>query len=137
MMPYFLSVLAQACAGAGQVEEALSILAESQAALEETGERWWQAEIYRLKGELLLRHSTSTPEESHAEECFRLALETAREQGAKSLELRAMTSLSRIRQKKGKRAEARHMLAKVYSWFTEGFDTPDLRHANALIEQLR
>lgn len=136
MMPYFLSRLAQAYADTDRIKEALSVLAESQAVLEETGERWWQAEVYRLQGELLFRRSGAAPVDERAEEYFRRALQTAREQRAKSLELRAIMSLSRLLQKRGERSEARQMLGGIYNWFTEGFDTPDLMDARALIEQI-
>ena len=135
-MPYYLSTLAQAYANTDRIDEAVSILAESQAALEKTGERWWQAEVYRIHGELLLRHSGAAPADKRAEEYFRRALQTAREQCAKSLELRAIMSLSRLLQRRGERSEARQMLTGIYNWFTEGFDTPDLQEARALIEQM-
>jgi class 3 adenylate cyclase/predicted ATPase len=136
LMPYYLSTLAQAYANTDRIDEAVSILAESQAALEKTGERWWQAEVYRIHGELLLRHSGAAPADKRAEEYFRRALQTAREQCAKSLELRAIMSLSRLLQRRGERSEARQMLTGIYNWFTEGFDTPDLQEARALIEQM-
>jgi predicted ATPase len=91
--------------------------------------------LYRVKGELLLRRSAE--HQAEAESCFRQALEIARRQGAKSLELRAAMSLSRLWQRQGKRAEARQLLAEVYGWFTEGFDTPDLQEAKVLLEELR
>jgi class 3 adenylate cyclase len=109
--------------------------AEAFEVLEETGERWWQAEIYRLNGEMLLRRSVNGLEDEQAEEYFRRALQTAREQCAQSFELRAMMSLSRLPQKRGKRTQARQMLTEVYNRFTEGFDTADLREARALLEQ--
>jgi predicted ATPase len=93
----------------------------------------WAAELHRLKGELLLRRAGPTEE---AEACFRQALDTARHQQAKSLELRAVTSLSRLWQQQGKRAEAHDLLAPVYGWFTEGFDTIDLQEAKALLDAL-
>ena len=137
MMPYFMGLLAQAYASAGQIEEGLSTLAESQVALDDSGERWWQAELYRLKGELLLRRSGLQPDnEREVEECFRRALAIAQDQCAKSIELRAAISLSRLWQRHGKHANARHMLMEIYNWFTEGFDTPDLLEAKALIEQI-
>ena len=136
-MPYFMGLLAQAYASAGQIEEGLSTLAESQVALDDSGERWWQAELYRLKGELLLRRSGLQPDnEREVEECFRRALAIAQDQCAKSIELRAAISLSRLWQRHGKHANARHMLMEIYNWFTEGFDTPDLLEAKALIEQI-
>jgi predicted ATPase len=101
--------------------------------VEKRGERHWEAELYRVKGELLLESRGS----SEAETCFRRAIEIARRQSAKSLELRAVTSLSRrLLQKQGKKEEARQILAEIYGWFTEGFDTADLREAKALLEEL-
>ena len=134
MMPYFLGLLAQAYARAGQTQEALGVLAESEAALDKSGEVWWHAELYRLKGELLL--CGPAPDEKEAEDFFRKALVMARGQGAKSLELRAAMNLSRLLQQRGQRAEARDLLAGIYNWFAEGFDTPDLREAGALLEKM-
>ncbi|MBV8053906.1 MAG: adenylate/guanylate cyclase domain-containing protein, partial [Deltaproteobacteria bacterium] len=136
LMPYYLSALAQAYANTERLEEAVGILAESQAALEKTGEYWWQAEIYRIHGELLLKRPGTAPADKRAEEYFYRALQIAREQSAKSLELRAVMSLSRLLQRRGERSEARHMLAGIYNWFTEGFETPDLREARVLIGQM-
>jgi predicted ATPase len=96
--------------------------------------RWWEAELYRLRGELLLQHAVAQPGE--AETCFRQALDIARRQQAKSLELRAAMSLCRLWQRQGKRDAARQLLAEVYGWFTEGFDTADLQEAKALLEEL-
>jgi adenylate cyclase len=137
LLPYFLALLAQAYARAGQVEEGLNILTESQVALDRGAERWFQAELHRLKGELILRRSGPWPDdETGAEECFRQALAIAREQRAKSLELRAAMSLSRLCHRLGKKSEAHRTLADVYDWFTEGFGTPDLEEARTLLEQL-
>jgi predicted ATPase len=99
-----------------------------------TGERWYEAELYRLKGELLLQHTGS--DASQAEPCFQHALAIARRQQAKSLELRAAMSLARLWQQQGQRSEAHKLLAPIYSWFTEGFDTADLEEAKALLEEL-
>jgi predicted ATPase len=96
--------------------------------------RWWEAELHRLRGELLLQHSVASPEE--AETCFQQALDVARRQEAKSLELRAAMSLARLWHQQGKRAEAKALLAPIYGWFTEGFDTADLQEAKALMEEL-
>src|SRR5262249_50460261 len=104
------------------------------AVVDKTGERYWEVEIHRLKGELLL--ALSAEQHAEAETCFHQALAVARHQEAKSLELRAATSLSRLWQRQGKRAEAQQLLAPIYGWFTEGFDTPDLREARALLEAL-
>ena len=95
---------------------------------------WYEAEIHRIKGELLLRQPV--PDAPQAEACFQRALAVARRQQAKSWELRAALSLSRLWQQRGKRAEARELLAPIYSWFTEGFDTPDLQEARALLGKL-
>ena len=102
--------------------------------MEQQGERWWETEFARLRGVLLLRQ-TRTPQ-AEAETWLRRALDVARRQEAKSLELRAATSLSRLWQQQGKRAEAHELLAPIYGWFTEGFDTADLQDAKALLEEL-
>jgi predicted ATPase len=99
-----------------------------------TEEHWWEAELHRLKGELLLALSTDNAAE--AEPCFHQALDIARRQQAMSLELRAATSLSRLWQRQGKRDDARDLLAPIYGWFTEGFDTADLQEAKALLTTL-
>jgi predicted ATPase len=132
--PHFLALLAEAYGKAGQAEEGLSVLAEALALVEETGERYYGAELYRLKGELLLMQGDEA--ESEAEASFHKAIEVARRQQAKSWELRATMSLCRLWQRQGKREEARQRLAEVYGWFTEGFDTPDLQEAKALLEEL-
>jgi predicted ATPase len=150
--PYHLALLAEAYKKAGQVEEGLTALAEALAAVDRTGERWYEAELYRLKGTLTLQkfrvssfrfqvsspqHPTpSTQAEADAEACFWQAIEIARRQQAKALELRAVMSLSRLWQKQGKKREARQMLAEIYNWFTEGFDTADLKEAETLLEEL-
>jgi predicted ATPase len=132
--PYILALLAEAYAKAGQCEAGLTLLAEALAVANDTGERRWEAEVYRLKGELLL--ACSTDNHAEAETCVHQALDVARRQDAKSLELRAATSLSRLWQQRGKRTAAHELLAPIYSWFTEGFDTADLREAKALLEEL-
>jgi predicted ATPase len=96
--------------------------------------RWWEAELHRLRGELLVQPVAAPPEE--AEACFQQALDIARRQQAKSLELRAAMSLCRLWQQQGKRTEAYELLAPIYDWFTEGFDTADLQDAKALLETL-
>jgi predicted ATPase len=126
--PYFLSLLVEAYMRTGQEEEALTTLAEALAVTEQTREGYVEAELYRLKGELL------GPAEAKA--CFHQAIEIARRQKAKSFELRAVVSLSRVLQKEGRQAEAREILADIYSWFTEGFNTADLNEASALLEDL-
>jgi predicted ATPase len=118
----------------GQPEAGLTALREALALVEKTGERYYAAELHRLQGELLLQHAT--PEVPHAEACFQQALAIARRQQAKSLELRAAMSLSRLWQQQGKRDEAQGLLAPIYGWFTEGFDTADLQEARALLEEL-
>jgi predicted ATPase len=127
-----LGSLAEAQAKAGHPEEGLTTLAEALALMEETDERHWEAELYRLKGELLLMQGDKT----EAEASLHQAVEVARRQSAKSWELRATTSLARLWQEQGRMDEARQMLAEIYGWFTEGFDTPDLKEAKALLEEL-
>ena len=131
--PRCLAVLAEAYGKVGQTEAGLTVLAEALAAAHNTGERYWEAEMHRLQGELLLRRASPTEE---VEACFRQALAIARQQQAKSLELRAAMSLSRLWQGQGKRAEAHDLLAPIYGWFTEGFDTADLQEARVLLEEL-
>jgi len=132
---YYLSLLAEACGHVGQTAEGLSTIAEALAFVHTTGERSWEAELYRLQGELLSL-GQEEQERGRVEECLRQALEIARHQQAKSLELRAVMSLSRLWQRQGKRAEARELLAEIYGWFTEGFDTADLQDARALLDVL-
>jgi predicted ATPase/class 3 adenylate cyclase len=132
--PICLVLLAEAAGHVGQVEEGLSRLAEALAAFEAGGRGDLLAEAYRLQGTLLLRQAT--PDAAQAEACFQQALAIARRQQAKSLELRAAMSLSRLWHRQGKRAEARELLAPVYGWFTEGFDTADLQEAKALLAEL-
>jgi len=137
--PYFLALLAEAYGKGGQAEEGLTVLAEALATVEKTGERFHEAELYRLKGELTLQSKVQGPKsqvEKEAEECFLQAIEITRRQSAKSLELRAVMSLARLWQQQGKREEARRMLAEIYGWFTEGFDTADLKEAKALLDEL-
>jgi predicted ATPase len=151
----YLSVLAEAYSKAGRPHEGLDVLAEAQATANGGGERMWAAELYRLKGELLLKDEGERPalpvlnevegpvlnevdgmKAESPENCFLRALEIARRQQAKSLELRAVMSLCRLRQEQGKKEEARQMLAEIYGWFTEGFDTVDLREAKSLLDAL-
>jgi predicted ATPase len=146
----------------GQPEEGLNVLAEALTTVDKNGERYYEAELYRLKGTLTLQSKTSlgqvsdksqagqdkseipstqhpTPSaqaEAEAEACFLKAIEVARRQSAKSLELRAVMSVSRLWQQQGKRHEARNALSEIYNWFTEGFDTKDLQEAKALLEEL-
>jgi predicted ATPase len=132
--PYYLALLSEVHRDAGDIEEALALLAESSALADSTGERWWLAEQHRLTGELLLLGDA--PDEREAERCFRRALDVAGEREAKSLELRAATSLSRLWHRQGRRDDARRVLAEVYGWFTEGLDSPDLRDARAVLDAL-
>ena len=132
--PYVLALLAEAYGQAGQPEAGLTCLAEAVTRVAATEERWWAAEVSRLQGELLLR--LPRPDLPQATACFHQALDVARRQQAKALELRAAMSLSRLWQQQGKRAEARALLAPIYGWFTEGFDTADLQEAKALLEEL-
>jgi predicted ATPase len=132
--PYFLSLLAEAYGKVGQPEEGLAVLAEALAIVDDTGERNWEAELHRSKGELLLMQQGQKLGE--AEECFRQALDIAHRQQAKSFELRASMSLSRLLQQQGKQEEAPQLLAEIYGWFTEGFDTVDLKEAKVLLEEL-
>jgi len=132
--PYFLSLLAEAYGKVEQPEEGLTVLVEALAIVDNTGERHWEAELHRRKGEFLLeQHGQKV---GQAKECFWKALGIARRQQAKSLELRAAMSLSRLWQQEGKQEEAHQLLAEIYGWFTEGFDTADLKEAKALLEEL-
>jgi DNA-binding SARP family transcriptional activator/predicted ATPase len=128
----FLAMLTEAYGKAGQAEEGLKVLSEAMDAVEKTNERYYESELHRLKGELLLMQG----DEIEAEVCFHKAIEVARRQQAKSWELRTAMSLSRLWQKQSKREEARQLLAEIYNWFTEGFDTSDLKEATALLEAL-
>jgi predicted ATPase len=118
----------------GHTEEGLQALAEAHALVEQHEERWWEAEVCRLRGILLLRQTGTS--QAEAEAWLQRALDVARSQEAKSWELRAAMSLSRLWQQQGKEAEAHALLLPVYSWFTEGFDTADLQEAKALLEAL-
>jgi adenylate cyclase len=159
-LPYYLAMLTEAYGKTGRAYEGLRILSEAQAIAHKNAERRFDSELLRLKGELLLQLSESdhshtspldtslvaevesvgTPPElplpNAAEICFRQAINTARQQQAKSLELRAAMGLSRLLQAQGKRAEAHQILAEIYDWFTEGFATPDLQEAKALLDAL-
>jgi predicted ATPase len=131
--PYHTALLATACEITGQIEEAVTLLDDALQIVETTGERWLEAELNRHKGQLLLRQGRTEA----AEELFRKALSIAEEQGAKLWELRTAVSLARLRLEQGRHAEACDLLAPVYGWFTEGFDTPDLKDAKALLDALR
>ena len=118
----------------GRLDDGLSALAEALAAADEHENRFCEAETHRLKGELLLKQDDSNTAE--AQNCFQRAIDIARKQSAKSWELRATMSLARLLANQGRRDEARTMLAEIYNWFTEGFDTADLKDAKALLEEL-
>jgi predicted ATPase len=133
--PYWLWLLAEVCQRRGAVGEGLALLDDADATVELTHDRYWEAEIHRLRGRLLL--ATAEPAApASAEACYRRALDVARRQGARSLELRAAVSLSRLWQAADRHDEARVLLAPVYERFTEGLDHPDLREAAALLDEL-
>ena len=134
MQPYYLGLLAEAYGEAGHPEEGLPLLAEALAVMDNTELRYYGAELYRLKGALLLRQAV--PDASQAEACFHQALDVARAQQARSLELRAAMSLACLWQQQDKHQDARDLIAPVYDWFTEGFDTGDLQEAKALLKAL-
>jgi len=158
--PHLLALLAEAYGATGQIEEGLRVIGEAFDAAHKGGMRFYEAELYRLKGTLTLQSQTSLRQvlnksqtsqnqsedtnsrsllpdpQAEAEACFLQAIEVAQQQQAKSWELRAATSLARLWQQQGKCQEAYELLAPVYNWFTEGFDTKDLQEAKALIEEL-
>ena len=131
--PHYLALLAGMQGKAGQTEEGLRVVDEALALVERTEERFYEAGLYRLQGELTLQQSQ---EAEDPEACFHKAIEIAKKQQAKSWELRAATSLARLWQGQGKRAEAHDLLAPVYNWFTEGFETADLKDAKVLLREL-
>ncbi|HSX80668.1 MAG TPA: hypothetical protein VLQ80_19110, partial [Candidatus Saccharimonadia bacterium] len=140
--PHYLTLLAEASGLLDQPEEGLAALDEALTVMEQTGERYYEAELHRQRGELLLlraekSHPAQASRDQHdAETCLQQALNVSRRQQAKSLELRAAMSLSRLWQRQGKRAEAYALLAPIYGWFSEGFDTAVLHDARALLEAL-
>ena len=134
-LPYHLCLLAEACIERDRLDDGLSALTEALAASNEHENRNYEAEIHRLKGELLLRQGTSNTAEP--QKCFERAIEIGRKQCAKSFELRATVSLARLFRDTGRRDEARTMLADIYGWFTEGFDTADLMNAKAMLDELK
>jgi predicted ATPase len=141
--PYFLALLVEGYGQVGAADEGLRVLAEALAAVQHTDERLWEAELHRLTGELMLQARLQQPASGNAwshtveaEACLHQALAVARRQQARSLELRAAMSLSRLWQRQGKQYEARTLLAPVYGWFTEGFDTADLQETRTLLEAL-
>jgi predicted ATPase len=133
-VPYFCTVLADVYAHLGHTADGIQALAEAHTLVEQQEGRWWEAEIYRLRGVLLLRQTGTSQVE--AETWLQRALNVARHQEAKSLELRAAMSLSHLWQQQGKRQEAYDLLAPIYHWFTEGFDTADLQDARTLLAEL-
>jgi predicted ATPase len=132
--PSFLCVLAEVCMETGRLDDGLSALTEALAAADQHGNRYYEAEMHRLQGELLLRQKDSNA--AKAQSCFQRAIAIARRQSAKWFELRATTSLARLLRDTDRRDEARAMLAEIYRWFTEGFDTADLKDAKALLDEL-
>lgn len=137
ILPHFLALLVEAFAKAGQVEEGLRVLDEALAVIHRNGERYYLAELYRIKGDLLLLQATERRlSPAVAEECFQQSIKIARQQKAKSWELRAVMNLARLYQDQSKRAEAHELLERIYSSFTEGFETADLREAKALLDEL-
>jgi predicted ATPase len=134
LRPYGLALLAEAHGMMGQLEAGLTALTEALTLVDTKGERWYEPELYRLKGALLLQQTSDS--QAEVETCFQHAISIARSQQAKSFELRAATSLARLWQQQGKRQEAHDLLAPVYHWFTEGFDTADLQDATALLATL-
>jgi len=131
-VPYQIDLLARACEIAGQIEEAAALLDDALEIVKRTGERWLEPELYRHKGQLLLRQGNPAA----ADEMYCTALSTAREQEAKLWELRAAVSLANLWRGQGRRTDAGELLAPVYGWFTEGFDTPDLEEASAALDEL-
>jgi predicted ATPase len=132
--PYWLALLAEVHGTLGKPEAGLTVLTEALMQVDKTAERCWEAELYRLKGELLLQQTSDN--QTEAETCFHQAIRIAQSQHAKSWELRAARSLSKLWQQQGQRQEAHDLLAPVYHWFTEGFDTADLQDAKALLDEL-
>jgi predicted ATPase len=129
-----LGALAETCGTNGRLEEGLDLVVKGLATAEQTGLRTQEAELHRIKGELLMIGDFA--KEAEAERCLRTAINTALRQGARLFELRATVSLARLLKQQHKTVEARQMLAEIYSWFTEGFDTRDLKDAKALLDEL-
>jgi len=134
MVPLWLPYLSRAYAGIGQLDLAWHSVEEALTMAQATGERWIEAEVHRTAGEIALL--LPQPDAAKAQRYFERALAVAREQQAKSWELRAAMSIARLWRDQGKRSKARDLLAPVYGWFTEGFDTRDLKEAKALLEEL-
>jgi predicted ATPase len=132
---WFLALLAEACGQHGRSAQGLEVIGEALAlVLHHQGERCWEPELHRIKGELLLTQSLGNA--AKAESCFHQAISITQNQSAKSWELRAATSLAKLWHSQGKRDEARELLAPVYNWFTEGFDTADLKDAKVVLDEL-
>jgi predicted ATPase len=129
--PYWFSLLAETYGTAGRIKEGLNTLTEALTQVNNTGERFYEAELYRLKGALTLQSQVE-----EAEGYFLKAIEIAQRQQAKSLELRAAMSLARLWQRQGKKQQGHSMLSEIYGWFTEGFDTKDLQEAKTLLAEL-
>jgi predicted ATPase len=132
--PYFLSHLAKAYGVSGRFDEAFQVINDALERVSSTGERWFEAELHRLKGEFALRKPAS--DKAMADDCLKRALGVARDQSARWWELRAATQLARLWVEGGERQRAHDLLAPIYDWFTEGFDAPDLQDAKALLEAL-
>jgi predicted ATPase len=132
--PTYLSHLARCCGELGQFDDAWSYIEEAMTAVETTKETWYEADVHRIAGEIALM--SPEPDVAKAEACFELALAIARSEQARSFELRAAMSMARLWREQGKRDVARELLAPVYGWFTEGFDTLDLKQAKALLDEL-
>jgi len=133
-LPYFLTLLAETSGAAGQPDAGLRFLDEVHTMMDSTQERFYEAEVHRVQGTLVLAQAAD--QHAQAEICFQHALDVARRQQARSWELRAALSLARLWQQQGKRAEAHALLTPIYGWFTEGFDTADLQDAKAMVEEL-
>jgi predicted ATPase len=131
--PYCLAILAQAYVHSGQFASGITMLQKAMSMVNTHDDRYYEAELYRLKGEFLAGNPSNMGE---IEQCFQQAITIARRQCAKSLELRAAMSLARLWEQQGRRIEAHTLLAEIYGWFTEGFDTADLQEAQAMLKQL-
>jgi predicted ATPase len=137
-LPHYLGIIGELCEKGGKVKEGFEAVGEGLAEVNKSGERYYEAELYRIKGELLLKKAgvKDKTKQEEAEGCFRQAIDISRSQKAKSWELRAVMSLSRLLKKQGKKEEAQKLLSEVFGWFTEGFDTPDLKEAKALLYEM-
>ena len=134
MEPFYVAMLGEAAGRAGHVDEGLAFVNEAQTLADSTGERWYEAELHRLRGELLRQQAV--PDERGAEAAFRRALHVARRQGARALALRAAMSLARLLHKRGGQDAARRLLIATHGSFSEGFDVPDLREARRWLDRL-